>query len=70
MTSSVQTDYTYAFGDTTPLYNRPSVWTPTSAALDIQHASRSILWLKPDHIVVYDRASSLTAGLFSALIWR
>jgi hypothetical protein len=63
-TVSVQPGYTYVFGDTTNLYNKPSVWQPTSAALDIQHASRSLLWLKPDHIVVYDRATSKTAGLF------
>lgn len=62
--ASAQTNYDYAFGDTTPLYNRPSFWTPTNAALDILHASRSILWLKPDHIAVYDRATSRTAGLF------
>jgi len=62
--ASVQPAYDYAFGDATPLYNRPSFWTPANAALDVLHASRSILWLKPDHIVVYDRATSHTAGLF------
>jgi hypothetical protein len=62
--ASVQTKYDYAFGDTTPLYNRPDVWSPTDAALNIVEASRSILWLKPDHIVVYDRATSLNTGLF------
>ncbi|MGO8678614.1 MAG: InlB B-repeat-containing protein [Limisphaerales bacterium] len=62
--ASVQPAYSYAFGDATPLYNRPSYWTPANAALDILHASRSIIWLKPDHIVVYDRARSHTAGLF------
>jgi hypothetical protein len=63
-TVSTQPAYTYAFGDTTSLYNRPSPWTPANAALDILHASRSILWLKPDYVVVYDRASSQTSGLF------
>ena len=62
--ASVQTNYDYVFGDTTQLYNRPEIWIPADAALDILHASRSILWLKPDHIVVYDRAASHTAGLF------
>jgi hypothetical protein len=62
--ASVEPAYDYAFGDTTPLYNRPSFWTPANAALDILHASRSILWLKPDHLVVYDRATSLHPGLF------
>lgn len=63
-TVSVGTSYTYTYGDTTNLYNRPSVWSAQNAALDIQHASRSMLWLKPDHIVIYDRATSKTAGLF------
>ena len=60
----VQPGYSYCFGDSTPLYNRPSVWSPNNAALDIQQANRSILWLKPDHIVIYDRATSAHAGLF------
>jgi hypothetical protein len=63
-TVSVQSGYTYTFGDTTNLYNKPSPWSPANAALDILHASRSILWLKPDYIVTYDRATSHTAGLF------
>ena len=62
--ASIQTNYSYAFGDATPLYNRPDYWSPANAALDILHSSRSIIWLKPDHIVVYDRATSHTAGLF------
>jgi hypothetical protein len=61
---SVQSGYTYVFGDTTALYNKPSVWQPASAATDISHSSRSLLWLKPDRLVVYDRATSKTAGLF------
>jgi len=32
--------------------------------LDILHASRSIIWLKADIIVVYDRATSQTANRF------
>jgi len=32
--------------------------------MDIQQATRNILWIKPDHIVVYDRATSLHPGLF------
>ena len=62
--ASVQANYDYAFGDTTQLYNRPEYWIASSAALDIQEASRSILWLKPDRIFVYDRAISHTGGLF------
>jgi hypothetical protein len=62
--TSVAPAYTYAFGDTTNLYNLPNQWTPSNGAVDILHASRSILWLKPDHIVVYDRATSQHPGLF------
>ena len=57
-------NFVFTYGDLTPLYNRPSPYTPANAAIDIQHASRSVLWLKPDHIVIYDRAVSHTAGLF------
>ena len=62
--ASVGAACTYAFGDTTNLYNLPDIYTPSNSAVDILHASRSILWLKPDHIVVYDRATSLHQGLF------
>jgi len=62
--ASVGANYTYVYGDATNLYNRPSEYTPANAALDVVQASRSILWLKPDHLVVYDRATSHTAGLF------
>lgn len=60
--ASFGSGYAYAQTDMTKLYNRPSVWTPANAALDIQHASRSILWLTTDHVVVYDRAASLHNG--------
>lgn len=51
--------YTYALGDATPLYN-----VPDEGAADVIHASRSLVWLKPDHIIVYDRAETKTAGRF------
>ncbi|MGA2747502.1 MAG: hypothetical protein ABSG59_01905 [Verrucomicrobiota bacterium] len=57
-------NFVFTYGDLTTLYNRPSPYTPANAALDILHASRSLLWLKPDHIVIYDCATSHTAGLF------
>ena len=56
---STAAGYTYALGDATNLYN-----SENESAVDITHASRSIVWLKPDHIVVYDRAQSQTAGRF------
>jgi hypothetical protein len=51
--------YTYAQGDATNLYNNPTI-----SATDVKHASRSVIWLKPDAIVVYDRATTATAGRF------
>ena len=62
--ASTGAGYAYAQTDMTKLYNRPSQWTPANAANDIAHASRSVLWLHDDHIVVYDRATSLHTGLF------
>jgi hypothetical protein len=56
--------YAYAQTDLTKLYNRPDYWTPANAAMDVQHASRSVLWINPDFIVIYDRATSLHSGLF------
>lgn len=57
--------YTYADSDLTPLYNRrPDPFQPEANATDIKYASRSIVWLDGDFIVVYDRAGSRHAGLF------
>lgn len=46
-------DYTYAYGDATPLYN-----SKMDGATATAHVSRSVVWLKPDHVVIYDRAAS------------
>jgi len=51
--------YVYALGDATALYNSSS-----EGATDITNASRSIVCLRPDYIVIYDRAVSRTAGRF------
>lgn len=61
--TSIGANFIYATGNATNLYNRPNA-NPANAATDIEHASRSIVWLKPDHIVVYDRAKSKTANRF------
>lgn len=55
---SMAPTYVYATGDATNLYNSPP------AVMDITYASRSIVWLKPDHIIVYDRAKSQTNNRF------
>lgn len=51
--------YTYALGDATNQYNSAS-----ENATDIVHASRSIVWLKPDTVIVYDRGQSATSNRF------
>ncbi|MBK8257840.1 MAG: hypothetical protein IPK82_34880 [Polyangiaceae bacterium] len=56
---SVTDKYAYALGDATELYN----W-PYNMMADVTHATRSIVWLKPDHVVLYDRAETKTAGRF------
>lgn len=52
--------FLYFTGDATNLYNHQY----QTSLREIEHASRSIVWLKPDHIVVYDRARSKSAGYF------
>lgn len=61
-TASSGPGYTHAQTDMTALYNRPNQFAPADALLDITHASRSLLWLQPDVVVVYDRASSVHNG--------
>ena len=46
-------------GDATNLYN-----SEREGSTDVLHASRSAVWLPPDHVVVYDRAVTKTAGRF------
>ena len=62
--ASAGTNYAFAYGNIAPLYNRPSSYSLQNSAVDIQQANRSLLWLKPDHLVVYDRATSLHPNLF------
>jgi hypothetical protein len=56
---SIQPNYVYVLGDATDLYNARG-----ENSTDVLHASRSVVWLKPDHIVVYDRATTQTANRF------
>lgn len=53
---STHADYVYASGDATNLYN-----AEREKSTEIAHASRDIVWLKPDHIVIFDRADSPAA---------
>ena len=59
LASSLYADYAYALGDATPLYNSTS-----EGATVVTQAERAILWLKPDHIIVYDRAATQRSDQF------
>lgn len=56
---SLADDFVAAEGEATPLYN-----SSYEKATDVLHASRSIVWLKPDRVVVYDRAATKSEGRF------
>ncbi|MER2599538.1 MAG: hypothetical protein ABTQ73_08465 [Caldilineales bacterium] len=47
----------YVTGDATPLYNSSS-----EGVSAVTHVSRSLLWLKPDLLVIYDRAETRGPG--------
>lgn len=55
--------WVFAQGDATKLYNRRH-GDPSTYAVDVLHASRSIAWLEPDQAIVYDRATTRTEGRF------
>lgn len=52
--------FLYFTGDATNLYNHQQ----QTQLREIEHASRSIVWLKPDHVIVYDRAKSKSVGFY------
>lgn len=52
-------DFVYVTGDATALYNATAYEMD-----DVRHVSRSIVWLEPDHVVVFDRAETATANRF------
>jgi len=62
--SSTGPGYVYAASNLTNLFNRPDYWSPNDAAINIAQATRSIVWLNNDYVVVYDRATTLASGLF------
>lgn len=51
--------WTFMQSDTTRCYNKPS-----GGATDVQLVNRSLVWLSPDHVVVYDRAATGKTGRF------
>jgi hypothetical protein len=56
--------YNYVSSNLTPLYNRPNNYPAGNNVTDITQATRSVVWLNNDYVVVYDRATSIHSGLF------
>jgi len=56
--------FTYAGGDATNLYN-----SENESATAVAHASRDLVWLKPDWVLVYDRADA-PSGHFKRVWWQ
>ncbi|HEX4506178.1 MAG TPA: hypothetical protein VH722_10650, partial [Alphaproteobacteria bacterium] len=56
--TSVNDNWAYSLTDSTNLYNHPDFYTAANAAMDVKKAARSIVWLNPDYVVVYDRATT------------
>lgn len=59
LAKSFAKDYVYVLGDATGLYN-----SAYENATDVTHVSRSLVWLMPDHLVIYDRATTGKEGRF------
>jgi hypothetical protein len=57
--NSLQSSYVYALGDGTNSYN-----SQREGSTDITLATRSVLWLDPSLLVIYDRAESKADGRF------
>ncbi|OUL99968.1 hypothetical protein A8M77_23335, partial [Variovorax sp. JS1663] len=57
----VTNDYLLFTGDATNLYNHGG---SGAAGREVSHASRTLMWLKPDTVVVMDRASTTRDGRF------
>jgi hypothetical protein len=65
LAKSLAPSFVYVSGDATPLYN---IYDKRQNVDDVLHASRDIVWLKPDFLVVYDRATTRTAGRFKRFV--
>lgn len=59
LATSLQPNFAYAWGDATPLYNASS-----EGSSAVTQAQRAVVWLKPDHIVVYDQTATQDSGKF------
>lgn len=53
--------FLHVLGDATPLHNFSN---GDLHVTNVTHVSRSLLWLKPDHLILYDRAATHSASRF------
>jgi hypothetical protein len=65
---SVGDGYVSATGIATPLYNSMYESTASVQIEDVTHVSRSIVWVQPDLLFIYDRAETNSAGRFKR-VW-
>lgn len=55
--------YVFASSDLTKPYNRPgNPFAANDASMDVLLATRSVLWVDEDYVVVYDRATTVHPG--------
>ena len=67
-TMSTGPGFVYAASDLTNLYNKPNLYNAANAILDITQATRSILWINNDYVVVYDRATVTAQRAVQAIL--
>jgi hypothetical protein len=61
---SVNDNWAYELTDSTNLYNHPDFCTAANGAIGVTGVSRSLVWLYPDHIIVYDRGTTKSPSRF------
>lgn len=64
-----------SFAETTPTLSATVDLTPLyqsnyEGSAQVGHVSRSLVWAKPDHLVVYDRVSTLADGRFKRVFFQ
>ncbi len=61
LAQSLAANFIYVSGEAAPLYN---LYDKRQKVDDVVHATRDVVWLKPDFLVIYDRATTRSAGHF------
>jgi hypothetical protein len=61
---SVNDNWAYELTDSTNLYYHPDFYTAANGARGVTGVSRSLVWLYPDHVFVYDRGTTKSPSRF------